>query len=316
MFKYMKLRLFTLVSFLLILPVSGNLWAQEAANILLKGIKVESNQSPQLMSIEFSPDMSKLSHITIDNKGVPTLGFKLLIPIPDSAYGQDIATKQLQSFPSGILEKVEIREVINRNSDAIDSLGAIELKVTLRELSQVKLQSPENSILRLSILPMSENIKSPKTAEQVKNNTGMLSLEKMSDAQPDSVTAQQALIISGQVDSRIKEKVSLYSKPTYLNISILNASGKYKRAINLSRFLKQKKTLIEKKLGVRFEVLNISNAPSFDYEETTIYFKRHFLKSALYLARLLPGNQKITPMPGAADRHGIDIEIFIGKDYR
>ncbi len=54
-----------------------------------------------------------------------------------------------------------------------------------------------------------------------------------------------------------------------------------------------------------------SNVP-----RTTVFFRENFLKSALLLAQLMPGEQRVVPMEHQKERVGIDIEIYIGKDYK
>ncbi len=115
----------------------------------------------------------------------------------------------------------------------------------------------------------------------------------------------------------VRELKKTYKKPALMQVSILNASGIAKRAYKLSVFFgdKQKK-LIERTLGIKLDIINISNAMHSDVPRTTVFFRENFLKSALLLAQLMPGEQRIVPMEHQKERVGVDIEIYIGKDYK
>ncbi|MCP4296182.1 MAG: hypothetical protein GY786_11285 [Proteobacteria bacterium] len=115
----------------------------------------------------------------------------------------------------------------------------------------------------------------------------------------------------------VRELKKTYRKPALMQVSILNASGIAKRAYKLSVFFgdKQKKH-IEGTLGIKLDIINISNAMHTNMPRTTVYFRENFLKSALLLAQLMPGEQRIVPMQHQKERVGVDIEIYIGKDYK
>ncbi|MGK0290744.1 MAG: hypothetical protein ACI86H_002206 [bacterium] len=138
----------------------------------------------------------------------------------------------------------------------------------------------------------------------------------------NSTTSQENNQTQGQNSSEQENSSSnsikvIYRKPALMQVSIFNASGKSKRAFKLSNFLAyQKKKAIERALGIRFEIINISNAHRFNYEHTVIYFRKNFLKPALLLAKLIPGDQRVARMVNPDNKSGVDIEIFLGKDYK
>ncbi|MBU2509904.1 hypothetical protein KJ966_01135 [bacterium] len=122
-----------------------------------------------------------------------------------------------------------------------------------------------------------------------------------------------------QVKAResVEEILKHYRKPSMMQISILNASGYPKRAYNLSVYLgKLKKDFIEESLGMKMEIINISNAPTMNLKQSTIYFRSNFLKSALFLANLIKGDQKVIPIKVEEEMQGVDIEIYLGRDYK
>lgn len=117
-------------------------------------------------------------------------------------------------------------------------------------------------------------------------------------------------------DANKKVKTVIYKKPYLLRIGILNASGKINRAIKLAIFLKEKqKKRIEEQLGSRLSVINISNALKLDYDQTTIYFRENYLKSALIVADIMPGDQRIAKLTRQDNKTSIDLEIYLGKNY-
>ena len=115
----------------------------------------------------------------------------------------------------------------------------------------------------------------------------------------------------------VEEILKQYRKPSMMQVSILNASGYPKRAYNLSVYLgKIKKEFIEESLGMKMEIINISNAPIMNLKQSTIYFRSNYLKSALFLANLIKGDQKVIPIKDQEKKEGIDIEIYLGRDYK
>ncbi len=114
---------------------------------------------------------------------------------------------------------------------------------------------------------------------------------------------------------RSKQKIlRQYHRPTTLQVAIYNANGVPKSAYKLSVYLgKVKKRQIEERLGVHFDIINIVDTP-LRYAQTIIYFRENYLKSALFLASLIPGDQRILPLPNQELSTGVDILIYVGKD--
>jgi len=120
-----------------------------------------------------------------------------------------------------------------------------------------------------------------------------------------------------KAQSSNREFVKQYRKPTLMQISILNGTGYPKRAYQLSVFLGNlQKRRLEESLGMKLDIVNIANAPSERAIDTTIYYRDNYLKPALSLAKLIDGEQRIVPMLGQSERVGVDIEVYLGKDYK
>ncbi|MCP4751282.1 MAG: hypothetical protein GY866_10335, partial [Proteobacteria bacterium] len=125
--------------------------------------------------------------------------------------------------------------------------------------------------------------------------------------------------ISKMAQKSVDDLIQHYEKPSLMQITIVNASGWKKRADKLSVFLdKLQRKYIEESLGIKLDMVNVSDAKSAIHQQSTIFFKNNFLKSALFLAKLIPGEQKLAPMSMSArkERLGVDIMIFLGKDYK
>ena len=106
------------------------------------------------------------------------------------------------------------------------------------------------------------------------------------------------------------------SRPTLVRIAVLNASGIGGQASRVAVMLMDfRRMSLERELGMRLEVVNISNAPAFESGETTLYYRPGFLRAALLIAKTLPGEQDVEPMRReSVERAGIDVEIWLGKD--
>lgn len=105
-------------------------------------------------------------------------------------------------------------------------------------------------------------------------------------------------------------------RSTLVRIAVLNGSGVAGKAGEVGVLLgKLRRRSLENRLGRRVEVVNISNATRFDHEKTTVFHRPGFLREALLIARILPGDQSVSPMKGERLRRtGIDVEILLGRD--
>ena len=103
-----------------------------------------------------------------------------------------------------------------------------------------------------------------------------------------------------------------------LNVAILNASLKPNGAHRMAEMLtKRHKLTIEKKIGAKFNIVNISSVREQEIlSKTKIYFHANLLKQAIKLAQVLPGEQLLEPVPTArASKLATDVEIFVGKNF-
>ena len=80
---------------------------------------------------------------------------------------------------------------------------------------------------------------------------------------------------------------------------------------------KRHKLTIEKKIGAKFNIVNISSVREKEtLPKTKIYFHANLLKQAVKLAQVLPGEQVLEIFPASrASKLATDIEIFVGKNF-
>jgi hypothetical protein len=106
------------------------------------------------------------------------------------------------------------------------------------------------------------------------------------------------------------------SRPTLLRVAVLNASGGTDRASQVAVMLMDVRRLsLEHKIGMHLEIANVSRAPGLGQAHSVVYYRAGFLRAALALAEILPGEQALEPMSAErAQRKGIDVEIWLGKD--
>jgi hypothetical protein len=110
------------------------------------------------------------------------------------------------------------------------------------------------------------------------------------------------------------------SRPTLVRVAVVNASGDPGRGDHAAILLMELRRLdLERRMGMRLELVNVSNAPAQRSGQTpprsVIHYRPGFLRAALALAEALPGDQALKPMrPEQLERRGIDVEIWLGRE--
>ncbi len=107
-----------------------------------------------------------------------------------------------------------------------------------------------------------------------------------------------------------------YPDPYSVRVAVLNASGLPRRAGMVAFFLEAfQGRRIEKKLGKRISVVNLSNLPGVRLRRTVISYRPGNLRAALLMADVIPGKQVVTPMnEERSGKIGIDVEIRVGRE--
>lgn len=288
---------------------------------IIKSVTVIQDGRDVILNIQGILDPSQMSEVVPKQKGksktfsisLPnTLVDPETLPSPFIRFGKD-----------SILESAQIKENILEKGD--DVVFVVELTFQGKKNLIPELIRPiQKDNLRIRIIDFDLRQKQSQLKKEAEER------ERQEKIKQNAVSATQRETMGGGTKDlgsmvkgtgtamkTVREIKKTYHKPALMQVSILNASGISKRAYKLSVFLgdKQKK-YIERTLGIKLDIINISNAMHTNVPQTTVYFRENFLKSALLLAQLMPGEQRIVPMRHQKERVGVDIEIYIGKDYK
>lgn len=261
----------------------ATVYAQATSGNIIKKISLQSEQNRSYLVVR-----GLLDPVSLSKMGLKKSDKKVTVILPNTIVDSDSIPNPLLAFDAE--EPVESIKIVEKRQETDAGVTyALELEIQGRTaLTPYKIEPVTTSTLRFLLK------QEPKKKESKKGSLRS-SAERMG----------------------VSKVVRQYRKPSMLQISILNASGYSRRAYKLSVFLgKIKKKQIEEELGIKLDIVNIANAKSDRYPQSTIYFKDNFLKSALYLAELIPGEQKIVPLKNQKEKIGIDMEIYLGKDYK
>ncbi len=218
--------------------------------------------------------------------------------------------------PQTVIELKDGSSVITVNIDekiiegeADEPVFVTDLMIKTDTKFKVETQKPiTSSIMKIALKPIVEE---PQKKEEVKK----VAPKPVDIKEP--TFEQKKEVAKTMAKESVEEILKHYHKPSIMQVSILNASGFQKRAYQLSVFLGTlKREYIEESLGMKMEIVNISNAQNMNHLHSTIYFRGNYLKSALLLAKLIKGDQKLVPMRSQQEKMGVDIEIYLGRDYK
>ena len=307
---------FIVISFLLVLFSAASALSVKFGNMLERFELVPDKQTPYL-SFEgfFEPSLFSQIQIIPGNKNTET---SVILP---KTFINNIffADPEITSFAEeGILEKLSFEEKIKRTKT-----GEIDPRVILNISTMV-------------------NYKIEFDAEKSNSRRITFSMQKLkkmliSTIEKEEMAAQEQTVPQAEADVIFwsvftprmvnkREKILLhpvtalmsYRQFDQLNVAILNASLKPNGAHRMAEMLtKRHKLAIEKKIGAKFNIVNISSVREQEIlPKTKIYFHANLLKQAIKLAQVLPGEQLLEPVPTArASKLATDVEIFVGKNF-
>jgi len=305
-----------LLSFLLVLFSAASVFSVKSGNMLERVELVPDKQTPYL-SFEGFFEPSLFSQIQIIPGGKKT---KTSITLPNTFINNIFfAEPEITSFAEeGILEKLSLEEKIKRTKN-----GEIDPRVILNISTMV-------------------NYKIEFDAEKSNSRRITFSMQKLkkmliSTIEKEEMAAQEQTVPQAEADVIFwsvftprmvnkREKILLhpvtalmsYRQFDQLNVAILNASLKPNGAHRMAEMLtKRHKLAIEKKIGAKLNIVNISSVREQEIlPKTKIYFHANLLKQAIKLAQVLPGEQLLEPVPTArASKLATDVEIFVGKNF-
>lgn len=138
------------------------------------------------------------------------------------------------------------------------------------------------------------------------------------------IQAQEKTAVSGKIrkNSAIRFLASPFPKPlppsTRVRIAILDVSGTLIRANNIALLLTQfRRRELEEKIGMKIELANWSKDNLRPRRGNVIYYRSGFLRAAMLVAKVVPGEQTVIPMPKAfAAKTGVDVEIHLEAEPR
>ena len=307
---------FIVISFLLVLFSAASALSVKFGNMLEHFELIPDKQTPYL-SFEgfFEPSLFSQIQIIPGNKNTET---SVILP---KTFINNIffADPEITSFAEeGILEKLSFEEKIKRTKT-----GEIDPRVILNISTMV-------------------NYKIEFDAEKSNSRRITFSMQKLkkmliSTIEKEEMAAQEQTVPQAEADVIFwsvftprmvnkREKILLhpvtalmsYRQFDQLNVAILNASLKPNGAHRMAEMLtKRHKLTIEKKIGAKLNIVNISSVREQEIlPKTKIYFHANLLKQAIKLAQVLPGEQLLEPVPTArASKLATDVEIFVGKNF-
>lgn len=320
MIRLLKKKIY-FVSFLLInICLISSVYAatnQVVQGNIIKKISVSSQDGTPILLIKGVLSPNQLKGIIIKQQR----GSKdFSIVIPNALIDPESITKTRLRFGSRTpISAIQISEGINLKGD--DAQFTVTLNVKAKKNFGVEVLKPiKKTALKIKLIDLQEIEQEKMEAERKKAEAEVVvETEKIREQAKDR-QFEIELEKKRVADMRKKatfEIVQDYHRPSIMQLSIVNASGWQKRAYKLSVFLgKEKKMYIEENMGIKLDIVNISNAKNDIHQRSTIYFRNNFLKSALFLAGLIPGEQRLVPISMKRERIGVDIEIYLGRDYK
>lgn len=285
---------------------------------IIREISLSKSGNIYNLNIKGMLHSSQLQNVIIRN--MPNSN-RFSITIPNAMLDPEKITTPFIAFgPGDPLENIRIMEKAQEGADNKISFS-MDLIVEPRQklVPEIK-HLGSGSSLMIALTPQVKKAETAVAMSQIskadyERKKAQLEERKELAEQRDAEMRQQQSLKHSQKE--VQKIIRHYRKPSLVQVSILNASGYAKRAYKLSVYLgKVRKKQVEETLGIKLDIVNIANSITDEYPQSTIYYRDNYLKSALYLANLIPGEQKIVPLKNQKERIGVDIEIFLGKDYK
>jgi hypothetical protein len=283
---------------------------------VIKRINVSEQKEMSLLLLSGTFNPRQLANVVIGQRQ----GNRLTITIPNALVDPESnVSPQIPVGSDSRLKSLQWQEKLQ--SDSGTAQFSVELVVEGQtELAAEILQPITSSTLRIKLVNPTAIQQQEAQLEEQKAEAKRKELEEQArrlaqmEKSAQQAEQQKSLSIARQ---SVDEALQQYHRPSIMQLSIINASGWAKRAYELSVYLgKEKRQYIEESLGIKLDIVNISNAKNDMHEQSAIYFRSNFLKSALFLAAMIPGEQRLIPIDNSRERLGVDIEIYLGKDFK
>jgi len=283
---------------------------------IVRSITVAPNaQGDHILQIQGLFTAEELASVRVRQKANST---KLTLVLPNTLVDPAGIRSNFITFDEGLpLENITVEEGFNEEGNSFQTTLSIQSRSVLRTkvvepitagAFNIELVDAEKAAAAESGGPNMFNEKALKSAR---------TRQEEFSAQRKKELEEQKQSAMDKARKEANEIVKSYQKPVVMHVSIINGTGDTKKGYQLSVFLgtHQQKS-IEQELGLKMDMVNISNAKKQDVRETTIFYKENYLKPALMLGQKIAGNQRIVPMLDQHERIGVDVEIYLGTDYR
>ena len=307
---------FIVISFLLVLISAESALSVKFGNMLERFELVPDKQTPYLyFEGFFEPSLFSQIQIIPGAKKTETS-----VIIPNTFINNIFFTEpEITSFSEeGILEKLSLEEKIKRTKNGeIDPKVILNISTIVNYKIEFDVEKSDSRRITFSMKKLKKMLISTIEKE------GM-TVHEQTVPQAEADVIFWSVFTPRMVNKR--EKILLhpvtalmsYRKFDQLNVTILNASLNPNGAHRMAEMLtKRHKLTIEKKIGAKLNIVNISSVREQEIlPKTKIYFHANLLKQAIKLAQVLPGEQLLEPVPTArASKLATDVEIFIGKNF-
>jgi len=218
--------------------------------------------------------------------------------------------REVTSFSvDGILEKMTIDEkVTNTKSGGIDFQVNLTISSIEEHMLVLDSEKSDSHLLTFALQKKKKKKKIKTIATKEKR------VEKVVEAEllPPKVNLREAMLLHPVT------ALMSFRHFDQLNVAILNASPHLGGAQRLAMMLNhQKKRLIEKRMGMKLKIVNISSVKEQTIlPKTKIYFHANFFKAALILAEFLPGEQILEPLSDSRGSNlATDVKIYVGNNF-
>jgi hypothetical protein len=274
---------------------------------------------PSYLTVRGVFDESLFSAIQVESGDTPG---KFQISIPQAFLNNVTLPQREMAFAEedGI-KRVELQEKISRTGGGnVDFLVDMQIFTSAGDVSlELDREKSDGQQLAFALKPMrkrlgsqdreraSSQISDPDIADMASSaGRGKRQLKPMASQARDAVMLHPVAALL------------MYQQPLQLNVSVLNASTKDQNAQRLAILLdRQQRQKLEEQVGMRLEVTNISSVrEGMVLPRTKIYFRPNFMKAALTLSEVIPGEQIVEQMPSShKGRMGTDVEVYVGENF-
>jgi len=287
--------------------------AQVNEGSIIKSISLKPQGADYMLQIKGILNAKQLSKIKIRQK--PNSN-KLTLEFPDTLVDPESLPSSFLNFKAeDPIENIKLVESLKKVSESEVSFN-LDLVIEGKKALKPEIIKPISKGSINILLKDYEKVMAAIAAQSQGTKARRNQPERFTKARLKQLEAQKREVAK-KAQTTNREFVKQYRKPALMQISILNGTGYPKRAYQLSVFLGNlQKRRLEESLGMKLDIVNIANTPRERAIDTTIYYRDNYLKSALSLATLIDGEQRIVPMLGQSERVGVDIEIYLGKDYK